>query len=175
MSSVYSFVVLAAGITVFALGDMMVYNRRRRNEFYRLQREQRAHALELANEAINSGSANEEQLQLVEEEKAKLAGGQTKKQTGLFKRLKEGLVGGLEKEDKKGGTLGIGVDSTAEKGNGELGIVNTVEGLVDSTKEKLSSASGRPVEGGPLDQLGATVAQDAEKARKSWLGWLSGR
>jgi len=171
----FSSVVLAAGITVFALGDMMIYNRRRRNEFYRLQREQRAHALELANEAFNNGSANEEQLQLIEEEKMRLAGVQTRKQTGLFKRLKEGLIGGLEKEDKKGGTLGIGVTSTAEKGSEELGIMNKVEGLVDSTKEKLPPASGRSVEGGPLDQLGATVAKDAEKARKSWLRWLSGR
>jgi hypothetical protein len=171
----FCFVVLAAGITIFALGDMMVYNRRRRNEFYRLQREQRSHALELANEAVEAGSANEEQLQLIEEEKARLVVGQAKKQTGLFKRFKEGLVGGLEKEDKKGGTLGIGVISTTEKGSEELGIVNTAEGLVDSTKEKLPSAPGRSVEGGPLDQLGATVAQDAEKARKSWWGWLNGR
>jgi len=160
---------------VFALGDMMVYNRRRRNEFYRLQREQRTHALELANEALETGSANEEQLQLIEEEKARLAQEQAKKQTGLFKRLKESLVGGLEKEDKKGGTLGIGLATTTEKRSEELGIVNTVEGLVDSTKEKLSSASGRPIERGPLDQLGATVAQDAEKGRKSWWAWLNGR
>ena len=162
----FSSLVLAAGITVFALGDMMIYNRRRRNEFYRLQRQQRAHALELANEAVDAGSANEEQLQLIEEEKARLAGYQAKKEAGLFKRLKEGLVGGLEKEDKKGGTLGIGV----EKGSPELGIVNMV-----SAKEKLPSTPERPVEGGPLDQLGATVSRDAEKARKSWWGWLSGR
>jgi hypothetical protein len=171
----FSSVVLAAGITVFALGDMMIYNRRRRNEFYRLQREQRTHALELANEAFDAGSANDEQLQLIEEEKARLAGEQAKKQTGLFKRLKEGLVGGLEKEDKKGGTLGIGVTSTTEKRRAELGIVNTVDGVMDSTKEKLPSAPERPVERGPLDQLGATVAQDAEKSRKSWWAWLSGR
>ena len=155
---------------MFALGDMMIYNRRRRNEFYRLQREQRAHALELANEAVDAGSANEEHLQLIEEEKARLAGYQAKKQAGLFKQLKEGLVGGLEKEDKKGGTLGIGVTSDAEKGSPELGIVNTV-----ATKEKLPSIPERPVEGGLLDQLGATVSRDAEKARKSWWGWLSGR
>ena len=171
----FSSVVLAAGITVFALGDMMIYNRRRRNEFYRLQQEQRAYALELANEALDAGSANEEQLQLIEEEKARLVGEQTKKQTGLFKRLKEGLVGGLEKEDKKGGTLRIGATSTAEQRSPELGIVNTVEGLVDSTKEKLPSAPGRSIEKGPLDQLPATVSQDAEKARKSWWAWLSRR
>lgn len=160
---------------MFALGDMMIYNRRRRNEFYRLQREQRTHALQLANEALESGSANQEQLQLIEEEKARLANDQAKKQAGLFKRFKEGLTGGLEKEDKKGGTLGIRVKSITENGSAELGIGGAVEGLVDSTNETLPSAPQRPVKGGPLDQLGATAAQDAEKARKSWWGWLSGR
>lgn len=154
---------------------MMVYNRRRRNEFYRLQREQRAHALELAYEALDAGSANEEQLQLIQADKMRLAEEQAKKQTGLFKSFKEELVGGLEKEDKKGGTLGIGITSTANKGGAELGIVKAAEGLADSTKEKLPSAPGRPVEGGPLDQLGAKVTQDTAKATKSWWGWLSGR
>ncbi|KAI2633260.1 hypothetical protein GGS26DRAFT_590857 [Hypomontagnella submonticulosa] len=67
---------LALFVTVYATADMMVYNRKRRNEFFALQKQLRADSLEAARLAYMTGKASEEQIALVEEaeEKARQAG-----------------------------------------------------------------------------------------------------
>ncbi|KAI2468231.1 hypothetical protein F4781DRAFT_399299 [Annulohypoxylon bovei var. microspora] len=62
---------LALFVTVYATGDMMVYNRKRRNEFFAMQRQLKSDSLEAARLAYISGSASPEQLALVEEAEAK--------------------------------------------------------------------------------------------------------
>ncbi|KAI0836541.1 hypothetical protein F5Y06DRAFT_105485 [Hypoxylon sp. FL0890] len=62
---------LALFVTVYATADMMVYNRKRRNEFFALQKQLKADSLEAARLAYITGSATEEQIALVEEAEAK--------------------------------------------------------------------------------------------------------
>lgn len=50
---------------------MMVYNRKRRNEFFALQKQLKADSLEAARLAYMTGKASEEQIALVEEAEAK--------------------------------------------------------------------------------------------------------
>ncbi|KAI1408704.1 hypothetical protein F5Y13DRAFT_172136 [Hypoxylon sp. FL1857] len=62
---------LALFVTIYATADMMVYNRKRRNEFFALQKQLKADSLEAARLAFMTGSATEEQIALVEEAEAK--------------------------------------------------------------------------------------------------------
>ncbi|KAI0844243.1 hypothetical protein F5Y00DRAFT_208681 [Daldinia vernicosa] len=67
---------LALFVTVYATADMMVHNRKRRNEFFALQKQLRTDSLEAARLAYITGTASEEQVRLVEEaeEKARQSG-----------------------------------------------------------------------------------------------------
>ncbi|KAI1089717.1 hypothetical protein F5B19DRAFT_358737 [Rostrohypoxylon terebratum] len=62
---------LALFITVYATADMMVYNRKRRNEFFALQAQLKSDSLEAARLAYMTNSATPEQVALVEEAEAK--------------------------------------------------------------------------------------------------------
>ncbi|KAI0139172.1 hypothetical protein F4776DRAFT_54161 [Hypoxylon sp. NC0597] len=62
---------LALFVTIYATADMMVHNRKRRNEFFALQKQLKADSLEAARLAYITGSATEEQMALVEEAEAK--------------------------------------------------------------------------------------------------------
>ncbi|KAI1483237.1 hypothetical protein F4774DRAFT_406407 [Daldinia eschscholtzii] len=67
---------LALFVTVYATADMMVYNRKRRNEFFALQKQLKTDSLEAARLAYMTGTASAEQVALVEEaeEKARQSG-----------------------------------------------------------------------------------------------------
>ncbi|KAI1453009.1 hypothetical protein F4805DRAFT_445216 [Annulohypoxylon moriforme] len=62
---------LALFVTVYATADMMVHNRKRRNEFFALQRQLKSDSLEAARLAYITNSATPEQIALVEEAEAK--------------------------------------------------------------------------------------------------------
>ncbi|ETS78324.1 hypothetical protein PFICI_10386 [Pestalotiopsis fici W106-1] len=78
---------IALLVTVYATVDMMVYNRKRRNEFFALQQQLQTDSLEAARLAYMTGSATEEQIALVEDatEKAKQAGMQLPSLLGTAK------------------------------------------------------------------------------------------
>ncbi|KAI1341236.1 hypothetical protein F5Y15DRAFT_28593 [Xylariaceae sp. FL0016] len=67
---------LALLVTVYATADMMMYNRKRRNEFFALQKQLKEDSLEAARLAYMTGTASEEQIALVEDatDKARSAG-----------------------------------------------------------------------------------------------------
>ncbi|KAI1446065.1 hypothetical protein F5Y02DRAFT_384033 [Annulohypoxylon stygium] len=62
---------LALFVTIYATADMMVYNRKRRNEFFALQAQLKSDSLEAARLAYITNSATPEQVALVEEAEAK--------------------------------------------------------------------------------------------------------
>ncbi|ORY61658.1 uncharacterized protein BCR38DRAFT_411512 [Pseudomassariella vexata] len=62
---------LALMVTVYATVDMMIYNRKRRDEFFTLQKQLQADSLEAARLAYMSGTASPEQISLVEDATAK--------------------------------------------------------------------------------------------------------
>ncbi|KAI2617851.1 hypothetical protein GGR54DRAFT_640935 [Hypoxylon sp. NC1633] len=67
---------LALFVGVYATVDMMLYNKKRRNEFFALQKQLRADGLEAARLAYMTGTASAEQTALVEkaEERARQSG-----------------------------------------------------------------------------------------------------
>ncbi|KAI1129937.1 hypothetical protein F5Y10DRAFT_237053 [Nemania abortiva] len=62
---------IALLVTVYATADMMMYNRKRRNEFFALQKQLKEDSLEAARLAYMTGTATEEQIALVEDATAK--------------------------------------------------------------------------------------------------------
>ncbi|OTB00505.1 hypothetical protein M426DRAFT_324280 [Hypoxylon sp. CI-4A] len=69
--SLIGFSGLALFVTIYATGDMMIYNRKRRNEFFALQKQLKADSLQAARLAYMTGTASDEQLALVEDAEAK--------------------------------------------------------------------------------------------------------
>ena len=75
-SSVYALtenVVVAGGVTVYALGDMMIYNRRKRAEFFAEQKAKHEIAIYDAKVAMEYGNATEAQLEFMKRENAEQA------------------------------------------------------------------------------------------------------
>ena len=66
-------VVIAGGVTVYALGDMMIHNRRQRAKFFEEQKAKQAAAIYSARQAIASGDATEEQINFINMEDAHTA------------------------------------------------------------------------------------------------------
>ncbi|KAK8044527.1 hypothetical protein PG993_004551 [Apiospora rasikravindrae] len=67
---------LALVVTVYATVDMMMYNRKRRNEFFAMQQTLQSDSLDAARLAYMTGKASDEQIAMVEDatERAKQAG-----------------------------------------------------------------------------------------------------
>jgi len=170
--------VLAGGVTLFALSDMMLYNRRRRNEYYKLQMEHREAVLAAAKAAQAEGTATPTQLRFLRADQEQREQEKERKAKGWFTKVREELMGGLQKEDIKGGTMGIGVNGARDQAETQrdVGVVLAVGDVMDSAKEAITrDVPTMPMAGGPLDQHAAKAVQDAEKATKSWWSWVTGR
>ncbi|KAK7722942.1 hypothetical protein SLS57_004797 [Botryosphaeria dothidea] len=173
---------IAGVVTVFALGDMIVYNRRKRREWFHEQNQKHAISLAEAKQAVAAGTATEDQVLLLNNERNKEEHAKNKK--GIFTRAKESLFGGLSKEEKEGGKLGaaafqasdktqdawdaIRSDAQEAKEQG-LGILQAVE---DKRREGEKAQAQAP---GPLDLMAEEAAQTATQKSKSWTSWITGR
>ncbi|KAI1750708.1 hypothetical protein F4782DRAFT_532199 [Xylaria castorea] len=62
---------IALLVTVYATADMMMYNRKRRNEFFAVQKQMKQDSLEAARLAYMTSTATDEQIALVEDATAK--------------------------------------------------------------------------------------------------------
>jgi hypothetical protein len=172
-----------AGVVVaVSLGDMMLHNRRKRNEWFSVQQELHRRDLLEANEALAAGTANEDQMLLINQERAREEAEREKlNKKGVLARAKEALFSNMDKEEQKGGTLGLLPKEKMEKG-GE-GVLRAVENTVREGNERLKDgktifkaemiqhAPSRPVIGGPLDQLGEGAANAVSRSTKSWTDW----
>ncbi|QDS75587.1 hypothetical protein FKW77_006221 [Venturia effusa] len=187
--SLIGFTAIAGVVVAISLGDMIVYNRRKRNEWYVVQQELHKRDLLAARAAMSEGTANEDQILLLNQERLREEAEAEKLQKkGMFAKAKESIFGTEKKEEKRGGTMGItgitgitGRDTQKE----DLGVVKAVQEKVAEGKEKVKSLDVRPadqnavqahapktISGGPLDQIAEKVAESASKTTKSWADWI---
>lgn len=164
----------------------MVYNRRKRNEWYVVQQELHKRELIAAQSAMSQGTANEDQILLINQERLREEAEAEKLQKkGMFAKAKESIFGTEKKEEKKGGTMGITGITGREGQKEDLGIVKAVQEKVSEGKEKVRSIDVRPadqnvlqahtpktISGGPLDQIAEKAAHSASKTTKSWTDWV---
>jgi hypothetical protein len=183
-------IVIAGGVTVYALGDMMIYNRRKRREFFAEQKAKHQAAMHEARVAINHGIATESQAEFIareEAEDARVASlKEEKAQKGIFKTAKQWLFFGL-KSQEEGSDVGssgsrLGYEALSEEDDGlgerESDIVRAIEDKKIAIQEKAKGAFADEKErqrtGGPLDRLGTSVDNTGsrEEPPKSG-GWTS--
>lgn len=173
---------IAGIVTVFALGDMIIYNRKKRTEWMEGQHAQRRELLQAAYQAAATGTADEDQMLLINQERAAEAAAQARMaKGGLLKRTKRFLFSGLSNEDATlddektrerdpRGALGgeVWKESTSDNSGetrDQLGIIRAVEDIRRDPK--------RPqVRGGPLDELAENVVTSASEKSSSWTSWM---
>ncbi len=156
---------------MYATGDMIMFNRRKRAEFYKQQQALIASAVYTAREAIAKGVATPEQIEFVKREEEHDAYLEAKKsQKGVFKRSKEWLFSGLKKEEE-GEDLGsserrLGYEGLSEDddvlGERESDIVRAIEEkkmgggkkIKETVRQAFADERERQRSGGSLDKLG---------------------
>lgn len=164
--------VATAGIT-----DMLLHNRRRRNEWLAEKQAQSARDLREAADAAGRGEASEEQRLLINRERAAREAEEARRsRPGVWKRVKGWVFGGLEMEERRGGRMGMGFREE-EAGEGEeKGVLAAVEEKVEGDRragERVEEVL-RPL-GGPLDREADSVVRSVEAKGRSWSSWIMGR
>lgn len=167
-------------VASFAIGDMLIHNRRKRNEWLAEQQRNSAVLLEEARAAVVSGLANEDQILLLNRERAaQEAEAARKAKKGIFTRVKESLVGGLSEEEVKGGKIGAAARATKEavqekwpEQKQDLGILKAID---EHRRQGEQVEAIIHPSGGPLDREAAASADALVRTSKSWTSWMTGR
>jgi hypothetical protein len=171
-------IVLAGCITVYASGDMIIHNRRKRAEFRAEQKARYEAAIHAARTAIWKGTASEAQIEFIsrdEAEQARIAALTTNKK-GIFKRGSEWLFSGLKKEEQNEymSNSELGSEQETPRGVGNaLGqrAAEDATHIKDRAKEAFANEKERQRTGGQLDRLGASVENTTESPKSG--GWTS--
>lgn len=178
--------VLSAMVATAGVTDMLVHNRRRRNEWFAEKHAKTKSDLKEAFAAMDHGTATDDQMLLINRERAAAEAAEARRnRPGVLKRAKSWLFSGLSSEEQKGGKLGAGAADTLamshaikeelldDRPNG--GVLNAVERRLDEKRR-----SGEQVEeafrprGGPLDREAQRAANAAADLTKSWSNWVFG-
>jgi hypothetical protein len=162
-------------VTVFSLSDMVIYNRNKRKVWLAEMQEKRARDIVVAQKAYREGSASNEQMLLLNQERAAEESRLEKERNGgIFKRMKTYVFSGLSKEESRGGKLAeLQKQKESELIQGadaDLGVLKAVQ-----TQRQGGMVQEKPVIGGPLDQSVEQATQAAKAASKSWTSWITGR
>lgn len=188
--------VIAMGVTVFALGDMILYNRRKRNLFYAEQQTLLQQRLTEAREAAAMGIADEDQILLLNRERAAEEAEAAKKAKKGTWSIMMGIFAtdGLKKEDSPAAAGNESVVISEKTGEEVVAVPATIPSeIVSKTvpREEQSMVQGsilKAVEGkrrdgekelersgatgGPLDRI-AEQTTEPEKSGNRILSWFS--
>jgi hypothetical protein len=172
---------------------MMVYNRRKRAQFYEEQKALKESAIYSARLAISSGAATEEQIKFInmeDEHQARLDAAAKAKaaKTGIFKKGKEWLFSGLKNEEE-GEDVGsserrLGYEALCEEddalGERESDIVRAIEekkmAITEKAKHTFAEEKERQRNGGSLDRIGTETDGNGEAPKSGgWTSWMTRR
>ena len=160
-------------LAVFSIGDMVVYNRRKRAIYFEEQEIEQARILALARNAVLEGTASPAQKALVEgiaEEEAAME--QKKAERKLHSRILWWLHGDWKEEKALKEQRRLAVQDFQK--------LETENGSVTQAIKDARINSGFPLKdgatpiGGPLDQAAADATSTAKETGKGWLGWMVG-
>ena len=173
----------------------MIYNRRKRAQFYEEQKGLHVAAVHNARLAIQQGIATEDDFDFIrreEEETVRMEAIKAKTeakaaQKGIFAKGRDWLFSGLKKEEESddvgSSERRFGYESLSEEDNAmgerESDIIRAIEDKKESAERKVKQAftneKERQRSGGPLDRLGTSVehATGDEDDRPKSGGWTS--
>lgn len=179
------FTVLSAAVAAAGITDMLLHNRRRRNEWLAEKQAESARELSIARLALEQGRATEDQMLLINRERVAEEAAEAKRnKPGILKRTTSWAFGGLSQEEQKGGRLGSAASEprTAfnEAREASSSLVDEGKGVLQAVTNKVNShrREGEAVQevinpaGGPLDRQAKAVVDAAER---NWISWFSGR
>ena len=184
---------ICTGMAAYSLGDMMLYNRRKRREFFQEQQRNYDIALQRAVRAEEEGTLTADLALVLNKERAvRIYEEQQARKGGLWKQAKGWVFGGMAMEESPGGRLGKGGFEAEEikriaEGRFEDGGVTMNKlrepGMRETEPEvmvKEAAVARRMGEearltGGPLDQMAENVVDDLDRRGRSWWSWATGR
>jgi hypothetical protein len=161
-------------LAVFSIGDMVVYNRRKRALFFEQQEKEQAKILELARAAVANNTASPAQAALVRgiaEEEALMAEKVAKRKFGS--KILFWLHGDYKEDEDLKHQRKLAAEELA-RAQGESSAGLGITQAVQDARTNASIQTPRTVQGGPLDQAAANAVSSAEKTSKGWLGWALG-
>lgn len=169
----------------YAIGDMLIHNRRKRNQWLADQQHKTAVDLAEARRLIDLGiELNEDQVLLINRERAAAESEAARKaKKGIFTRAKETVFGGLSEEEQKGGKIGAAARAAQDQIHELIPDQKEGLGIVEAVEDKIGShrRGGELVEntshltGGVLDREAAADVDVVKDRTKSWTSWLTGR
>ncbi|KAH7400737.1 cytochrome oxidase c assembly-domain-containing protein [Phaeosphaeria sp. MPI-PUGE-AT-0046c] len=165
-------------LAVFSIGDMIVYNRRKRAIYFAEEERAQARVLEAARNAVAAGTATAAQNALVtgiaEEE---VAMEKKKAERKAPSRLLWWLHGDWKEDKEIAEQRRLAVEELKKHemtGGQGVGIVDAVQEARQNSGPSSSAASSTPLVGGPLDKTAEKATQKVEATGKGWLGWMMG-
>ncbi|OAL49376.1 hypothetical protein IQ07DRAFT_587950 [Pyrenochaeta sp. DS3sAY3a] len=165
-------------LAVFSIGDMVVYNRRKRAIYFAEEERQQAKILANARAAVAEGTASPAQTALVTGIAEEYEAMEKKKaERALPSRLLWWMHGDWkeEKEIKEQRRLALEEVKQQElQGGSSLGVTAAVQDARANITTTPITTTSAPVVDGPLDQTAEKAVQAAEKTSKGWFGWGSG-
>lgn len=170
-------------LAVFSIGDMVVYNRRKRNMYFAEEERVQARILEAARSAVASGTASPAQAALVQgiaEEQEAWEKKQAERK--IPSKLLWWMHGGWNEQKEISEQRRLAVEEIrkeAAKGVQGLGVTAAVqEARANATGASSLTSSSTPLVGGPLDNTAERAAQQieakVEQTGKSWFGFFGG-
>lgn len=184
--SLLAFTGVAGVVSVVAVTDMIIYNRRKKREWFHEQKQKHAIALAEARLALTDGTITHDQMLLLNRERAAEEAERIRRnKKGILARAKESMFGGLSIEEQTGGKLAA---TTRDNAGGE-GVLAAVQDAATHGKEATSDSSiarsleekrrdgekAQPLTPGPLDRMADDATQAATQKSKSWTSWITGR
>jgi hypothetical protein len=171
--------VIIAGYTVFTLGDMIMYNRRKKKEWYSEQKNIVKRSLVEALRAEEEGTATADQLLLLKEERDNAAREASRvNKPSIWKTVKGAFsTEGYKREDKAYGDrrqeILDRINAAQEAGTSAGGSSKILQAVDEKRREGEKQLEKQHVEPGPLDKLAAEAANAATSSSKSWTSWFS--
>ncbi|KAL9087111.1 MAG: hypothetical protein Q9159_003806 [Coniocarpon cinnabarinum] len=182
--------VICTGMAMYSLGDMMVYNRRKRREFFAEQQRNYDVALFKAETAEREGTLTPDLALVLNKERAvRQYEEEQARKGGVFKQAREWLFGGMSAS--AGGRLGKGgfeaeeIKRIAEGRFAEEDVGNALrQPDVRETRPELMVKEAAAVarmeretraSGGLLDDMADAAARDVSERGRSWWSWAMRR
>lgn len=161
-------------LAVFAIGDMVVYNRRKRAIFFEHQEKTQADILQRARDAVAHGTHTPAQKALVDgiaEEEFLWQKKQAERKAP--NKLLWWLHGDWKEEEalKKQRQLAVQefLKKQEEEKTNQLSVTQAVQDARANAAPQVTAAGG-----GVLDQVAGQAVEKVEKTSKGWFGWLTG-
>ena len=174
---------------MFSLGDMIMYNRRKRKAFFEEQHALLKERLIEAREAEARGTADEDQILLINRERAAEEADNARKNRPTIWKSVKGVFStqGLQEEDTHGRTESEATESQHISQSGLLPVPEQMQELEQSPvkgtilqalenkrREGERHLEKNGTEGGVLDKL-AEQAGSSAPDKRSWTSWSTSR